>query len=348
MDAPNTESNRESKKDLTVDWYRTRIDRKKLKQLTKKSDLRGALQTLGHLGILAGTGAAAYFSVGTLPVVATIAILFAHGTCYAFLSNGHHELCHRTVFKSRFLNELFLWFIGFISWHDHFLFRASHKRHHVYTLHPPDDLEVVLPIKLEARDILKRAFVNPVGFYQLMARYIRIASGRLKGDWEHILFPDSNWKERRNVFRYARLLLAGHAALTAVCFATGLWMIPVLTTFAPFYGGLLQFLCNSTQHIGLTDNTRDFRICCRTFELGPVLRFLYWQMNYHTEHHMYAAVPFYNLRKLHRLIEYDLPPTHKGLIRTWIEIFAILQKQKRDPDYQYEAPLPPTAHPKVA
>lgn len=43
------------------------------------------------------------------------------------------------------------------------------------------------------------------------------------------------------------------------------------------------------QHAGLSDNVPDFRLCCRTMILNPFFRFLYWHMNYHTEHHMYAA-----------------------------------------------------------
>ena len=62
-------------------------------------------------------------------------------------------------------------------------------------------------------------------------------------------------------------------------------------------------------------------------------------MNYHTEHHMYAGVPCYNLGKLHELIQSDLPPS-PGLWAAWREIIAILQKQKIDPAYQYVAQLP--------
>lgn len=62
--------------------------------------------------------------------------------------------------------------------------------------------------------------------------------------------------------------------------------------------------------------------------MNPAVRFLYWQMNYHIEHHMYAAVPCYNLGRLHELIRYDLPPTPKGLIGVWKEISAALAAQE--------------------
>ncbi|MBV7331723.1 fatty acid desaturase [Chloroflexi bacterium TSY] len=67
---------------------------------------------------------------------------------------------------------------------------------------------------------------------------------------------------------------------------------------------------------------------------------LYWHMNFHIEHHMYAAVPCYNLGKLHALIEHDLPRSSNGLYETWKEIIAIMRRQKVEPEYQYIPELP--------
>jgi len=63
-------------------------------------------------------------------------------------------------------------------------------------------------------------------------------------------------------------------------------------------------------------------------------------MNYHTEHHMYAAVPCYKLGLLHRLIKHDMPYCPRGLRETWRHIVEILEQQQRAPDYQYVAELP--------
>jgi len=117
-------------------------------------------------------------------------------------------------------------------------------------------------------------------------------------------------------------------------------LLPVLTTFAVFYGGWLRFLCNNTQHTGLSDEVLDFRLCTRTMILNPFFRFLYWHMNYHIEHHMYAAVPCYNLAKLHRAIRHDLPPSPSGLVAAWKEIIAIVKQQRVEPEYQYIPELP--------
>jgi fatty acid desaturase len=71
--------------------------------------------------------------------------------------------------------------------------------------------------------------------------------------------------------------------------------------------------------------------------------FLYWNMQYHIEHHMFPAVPFYNLPKLHRAIKHDLPPTPHGLRATWREMLAIHKRMQTEPNYCYAPPLPGTA-----
>jgi fatty acid desaturase len=328
-------------KERKIAWYRSPVDRETLAQLNQRSDWKGLLQTLGHLGLLALTAAAAFYAAGQLPVVVLLLILFLHGTFYAFLLNGFHELCHKSVFKTKALNVFFLQLVSFLSWYNPVLFWASHQEHHKYTLHPPDDLEVVLPIQLTLKDFLKSAVVNPWDFYGRLKASLRLSFGRLEGEWENALFAAPEKSElRRSLFNWARFHLLGHTLLTAVSLYFGLWLVPVLVTLAPFYGGWLLFLCNNTQHIGLQDNVPDFRLCTRTIYLNPFVRFLYWQMNYHTEHHMYAAVPCYNLAKLHAAIRDDLPHCPSGLVETWKEIIAILKKQQLDPTYQYVAELP--------
>ena len=323
-----------------IHWYRSPIKREKLAELNQRSDLKGFLQTGGHLAVLCLTGGAAWYAAANSMWAWMALFLFLHGTCYAFLLNGFHELCHGTVFRTKRLNTIFLYIFSFLGWYNPVFFWTSHQEHHKFTLHPPDDLEVVLPQSVTLKDFLKSAVINPWGFWGRLKGVYRLSRGVLKGEWENALFPPSEPERRQALFNWARILLVGHALLTVVSLALGLWMLPVLITLAPFYGGWLLFLCNNTQHIGLQDNVPDFRLCTRTITLNPIVRFLYWHMNYHTEHHMYAAVPCYNLGRLHEEIKDDLPPTKVGLYAAWKEIIEILRKQKVDPSYQYAPPLP--------
>ncbi len=328
-----------------INWYRPQIDREVFRSLNQRSDWKGMLQTLGHLGLLALTGTGAFYAAANLPLPVLLAILFLHGTMWAFLLNGFHELCHNSVFKTRFLNVFFLRIFSFLGAYSHVRFWASHSEHHKYTLHPPDDYEVVFPVKLTFTGFLKSAVVNPWGFYARWKSIIRLSFGKLDDHEATVMFPESGVDKRRELFNWARIQLVGHVSILGVSLYFGLWLVPVLITLAPAYGGWLLFLCNTTQHVGLTDNVPDFRLCCRTITLNPLVQFLYWHMNFHIEHHMYAAVPCYNLGKLHRLIRHELPRCPVGLYQTWKEIITILKIQETDPEYQYtpELPLPSDA-----
>jgi len=92
-------------------------------------------------------------------------------------------------------------------------------------------------------------------------------------------------------------------------------------------------------HTGLMDNTPDFRLCVRTITLDPFSTFVYWRMNWHLEHHMFAAVPCYNLGRLHRAVAADMPKP-RTLLGAWREMRETWKKQQQDPKYQFETPLP--------
>lgn len=322
-----------------IPWYRTPLDSKDFKSLHQRSDWKGALQTLPFLGLIFLTGGSTLYCFIHGFVALTLLFLFLHGTVCSFLINAVHELGHNTVFKTKWLNSLFVRIFAFLEFFNFEMFNASHTRHHRYTLHQPDDLEVVLPTTMTLKQFFKQGFVNVNFAFNNFKLVLRIAQGKFKGKWELTLFPEGS-PERKAPVNWARFLLVGHGLILAFSIYSHLWILPLLTTFGAYYGSWLHVLCNNTQHIGLQDDVPDFRLCCRTFTLNRFVQFLYWDMNYHIEHHMYAAVPCYNLGRLHQLIKHDLAPCPHGLIATWKEIAAIQEIQKTNPEYQYVAPLP--------
>jgi fatty acid desaturase len=323
-----------------VDWYRTPIPSDVFRRLHERSDWRAFLQAGGYLGILSCTAGLSLWSWRHWAWPATALLVFLHGMVSAFFPNAMHELGHGTVFRTKAGNWIFLRLFSFLGWINFEMFNASHQRHHRYTLHPPDDQEVVLPVKLMLKNFFQQGFVSYGGFWWIIKYTLRIARGRFETPWELVCYPPDQPQLRQAPVRWARFVLAGHGLIAAVSLYFGLWLVPVVVSLAPFYGGWLFFLCNNTQHIGLKDNVSDFRLCCRTFLLTPPVRFLFWQMNYHLEHHMYAAVPCYNLGRLHAAIRHDTPAPQDGLIAVWREIISILRKQETDPAYQHELPLP--------
>jgi fatty acid desaturase len=323
---------------MKIKWYKTPLTKENLKMISARSNVKGLVQTLGFLSLLTVSGLLANWSILNLNLVYSIILLLIHGIYYSFILNGFHELSHNTVFKSKKLNGFFYRLFSFLSWNNHVFFSESHREHHFYTLQRDIDMEVSLPIELSARTFFLRGFINPLGLIETVYGTLLLSLGIVKGKmysglgsssaaWKVSLFPEKNTKLRKKLFRWARITFFGHLLIVSISLAFGLWQIPLLLTFAPFYGtGFLYFL-NPTQHKGMEDNVSDFRLNSRTILLNPILRFLYWNMNYHVEHHMYAAVPFHNLGKLHKLIEYDLPDSPKGLIQTWIQIMALKNRE---------------------
>ena len=102
-------------------------------------------------------------------------------------------------------------------------------------------------------------------------------------------------------------------------------------------------MCALTQHAGLAEDRKDFRLTSRTVLLNPILRYLYWNMNHHIEHHMYPLVPFHNLPQLHRTIRSDLPVPHAGLLSAWREMLHTFFRQQRERGYFVTPTLPEVA-----
>ena len=89
----------------------------------------------------------------------------------------------------------------------------------------------------------------------------------------------------------------------------GSWLSVLLLGPVPtMIGRPIKQLFALSQHVGLARDGFDYRLNTRTIHLRPVLGFLYMNMQYHPEHHLYPNVPYYNLPRLHELMRYRCPP----------------------------------------
>ncbi len=109
------------------------------------------------------------------------------------------------------------------------------------------------------------------------------------------------------------------------------------------YGGWLTIIFGVTQHAGLAEDVLDHRLNSRTVYMNPVFRFLYWNMNYHVEHHMFPMVPYHALPALHEAIKAECPPAYPSLLAAYREIIPAVLRQRRDPGYYVVRQLPATA-----
>ncbi len=334
-----------------MDWYRSPIESEMLRELMKRSDLRGWIQTVSHLGLFIATGLTAYAVFLHLSqanwywlLPGLLAALFVHGTVGSFMGLVPvHELQHRTVFQTQALNKLFEKVFAFISWSDYVWYQQSHPTHHLTTCHKRYDGEVVLPLPLQADTAgfwLAMLAWNPLLTAQKLRTTFAHARGEITGAWYQHVLPRDKPQLRSQHRNWARLLIAGHALLALGFFLSGHWFLIVVFNLGSYYCHWLVFLCGVAQHYGMQPEVDDFRLNTRTFTVRWPVSFLYWNMQYHVEHHMYAAVPFYNLPKLRDALGDDLPVAPDGLKELYREMRDIRDAARLDPDYQFVPRMP--------
>ena len=343
----------EVRKDLRVRWYRCPVDPAKLRELMRRSDRQGWFQAAGHLALFAVSGTLVFLCWERELWAAFAAALFLHGTIGTFFRGlATHELNHGTVFRTKWLNRLFLYVYALPSWDNPFHYAVSHTYHHRYTLHPEGDREAVLPANVSLRFLLMaqlftfnfwraRRSLGAGGLIPVVIDTVLAAGGVVTGEWWSAMYADQPQELRKAVW-WARAVLLFHAAVAGVAVVTGLWVLPVILSLFPFIGNWWAHFVGLPMHAGLRDNVPDFRKCVRSITLDPLSEFLYWHMNWHTEHHMYAGVPCYNLAKLYREIAADMPEP-RTLAAAWREMRQTWKRQQSDPGYQYDTPLPATA-----
>lgn len=183
--------------------------------------------------------------------------------------------------------------------------------------------------------------VGLVDAWDGLRRMIAHARGHILPD-EATYVPAS---AHRAVFRTARIWVLIYAAtiLAAIVFRS--WIPLLLIGLPRLFGCWHMVMCGWLQHGGLAENVTDHRLNCRTVYMNPVSRFIYWNMNYHVEHHMFPLVPCYRLPELHRVIAHDLPAPNRSIAAAYAEMLPALRRQRTDPAYYIRRPLPETAQP---
>ena len=113
-----------------------------------------------------------------------------------------------------------------------------------------------------------------------------------------------------------------------------------------FYGSWLMVVFGLTQHAGLAEDVLDHRLNCRTVFMNPVFRFIYWNMGYHVEHHMFPMVPYHALpARCTRKMKADAPPPYHGLLGSLPgNHSSLVGSSPRIPPTLCTASFPPNAH----
>ena len=321
-----------------AEWYHSDVPRKEMKALMQRADgpaIRDTVILFGVMVASAGAGIALWPSLWSLPFWLIYGVLYGSA-----MDSRWHECGHGTAFKTPWMNNALYQLASFCMVRNPVTWRWSHARHHTDTVIVGRDPEIAIMRPPE----FARLIANVFGLVDAWNGWRRMLYNAVVGvDREEASFiPDS---EQPKVVRVARVWMA----IYATTLGAALWMgsiLPVMLIGLPrLYGAWHHVMTGLLQHGGLADNVTDHRLNSRTVLMNPVSRFIYWNMNYHVEHHMFPMVPYHRLPELHARIRHDLPAPNPSIAAGLAEMWPALRRQLRNEDYFLKRDLPPTARP---
>ena len=314
-------------------WYTPPITRAELKELMRRKDGPAIRDTLIWFAALIVSGSLGWYFWGSW---AAVPFFLIYGVIYGSSSDSRwHECGHRTAFKTQWMNDAVYQIACFMVMREPEIWRWSHTRHHTDTIIVGRDPEIITPRPPDVVSLLLNIFAlknTPIFFKKLFIH----ASGRLS-DEEATFVPES---ERPKVYRTARIYLAIYALVVVACVASRSILPAMYIGLPSLYGSWLQLYFGCTQHLGLAEDVLDHRLNSRTIYMNPIFRFLYWNMNYHVEHHLFPLIPYHALPKLHEAIKADCPAPYPSTIAAYREIIPALARQLKEPTYYVRRELP--------
>jgi Na+-transporting NADH:ubiquinone oxidoreductase subunit F len=308
------------------EWFRPPIDPDRLRELTERANARAVVDFALWIALIIATGVAAVWSIGDWWSVPAFAL---YGAVTSGAADARwHEFGHGTAARSARLNDAAYWFASFLLWRSPTAWRWSHFRHHTDTIIVGRDPEIQVgrPARMTKFVLNYTNLVNGPTALWLLIRY---AAGRLDADTLDFTPGD----EQHRVVRESRIFLAVLVAVIVLSVVTTSWIPLLLVGLPTIYGAWLMVFFGATQHLGLGEDVLDHRYSTRTVYMNPIFRFLYLNMNYHVEHHMFPAVPYSRLPALHAEIKHTLPAPSPSMFHAYREIIAALWKQRDDPAY---------------
>ena len=297
------------------------VDKKELKALMRRNDRTGILYLLGWFGLMTLSGTAVMQSIGSWWVVPALLLhsVFFAVPAYAF----SHECAHGTAFRTRRLNEAVFWITSLLYFEEPLHRRYSHASHHTHTWIEKEDAQMpyaAIPLSLWGwiEEVLGFGL-----YWHQIKMFIAHSAGRFSDEVRRVT-PVS---ELPRMKRSTRICLAAYIVLAAVSVYSGwLWLL-FLIVLPRVIGGPAMNMFILMQHVEMAENQPNIVKSTRSFDTNWFGRFLYCNMNFHIEHHLYPTVPFHALPDLSAKLAEQLPGPDPGFVRTNWEVLKVVTRR---------------------
>ncbi len=276
----------------------------RLPRFVERRDGPGLAFAAAHAALLVATGWVLWRALGSVWAVPATVV---HGVVIVHLFAPFHESVHYTAFRTRRLNTAMSWIAGLVLMLPPTVFSYQHTAHHRYTQDVERDPQMI-PMGESRWGFWYYASAVPY-FQGILSGLLRQLLGRLSPS------------ERRDVPE----ALHGAVQCEAICFwgvylalaaisvhfetwlAVLFWLLPRVS------GEPFMRIVRMSEHVGcarvpsMLENTRT------VFTAAP-LRWLAWNMAYHTAHHALPQTPFFRLPALDAVLRDRVTETRKGYV----------------------------------
>ncbi|HEX2199154.1 MAG TPA: fatty acid desaturase family protein [Burkholderiales bacterium] len=287
------------------DDFRRALPREVVQQLTRRSAWRASAAVVHDFAVIAAAIAfALYFWPNPLAALFSVVVI---GTRQHALFVIAHEAAHYLLYERRWLNDAVGRFCASVQGLSMCTYRVIHRLHHnnLYgELDPDTALHGGYP---RGRAYLVKKLLKDLSGLTAWKTYAYFLGGApaLNTATQVAMRPldDTSEKLRTEARRDRNAVIAFHLALLILFAWNGylvqylvLWILPLVTVVQ----AILR-LRAVAEHGATTDFSSPLT-AART-NTGPA--WLEWlifphHVNYHIEHHLYASVPHYHLKRLHR------------------------------------------------
>ena len=274
-----------------------------LRELTRLDPVRSTLSVLATVAVIAATVAVALTWWAPWTVIpAVIVIATQQHACFVLA----HDAAHYRLYRTRWLNDLVGRGVAIAAGISMCTYRVVHRLHHNH-LYEPRDPDIALHGGYpRGRAYLLRKLGRDLAGLTAPKTYAYFFGAPAINDETGVAsrpLDDTAPKLKRDARRDRWLVAAFHLGAPAAAFAFGvgvdylvLWVLPAVTVLQAILR--LRAVC---EHGAVTDLGSPLT-AARTNHAPWWARWLLFphHVNYHVEHHLYPAIPHYNLPACHR------------------------------------------------
>lgn len=248
-----------------------------------KLDKRWNLVLLFHYSIWLGSAA---LSIAADGIALSVVGYLIGGLSLSTLSVLSHESSHNLMTRNPSVDRWIGFVCGIPILFSAMGYRIMHPLHHKYlrSEKDPDDIENVSKDSFWLRWLYVLVFFFSIYLYLIMVPLNAVKRATRREQWSVIA----------ELIAMAVIAATAWFVLPANWMIEG-WLIPLLVA------GQIANIRGISEH-GMTTGGNEMTDS-RTVATNPLLSFMMCNINYHIEHHLYPGVPWYNLPKIHNLLQ---------------------------------------------